>query len=64
MSKYTITIKNEEGKVVFEEQTGAMIAGIANGQEASAIVLKGTEDELIVAVNMVQSEIDRLFRED
>ena len=64
-NKYTITIKNNEnGEVLLEKKVNAIIAGIAAGDDASAVLLKGTHDEMIIAVNMVQDELDRLFEDD
>lgn len=61
MEKYTVIIKNNNGEVLLEKEVNTMIAGIASGNEASSIILKGTEDELVIAINVVQSEIDRIF---
>ena len=62
MEKYTVIIKNNTtGEVLFEKEINTMIAGIASGNEASSIILKGTEDEVIIAINVVQNEIDRIF---
>ena len=62
MEKYTVIIKsNTTGEVLFEKGLNTMIAGIASGNDASAIILKGAEDEIIIAINVVQNEIDRIF---
>ena len=60
--KYTIFVKdNESGEVVFEKQTNAMIAGLAGGDDASSILLKGSHDEMLVAMNIVQNECNRVY---
>ena len=65
MSKYTLIIKkNETQEILFEKGINTMIGAVATGNEASAVLLKGTDDELIIAVNVVQQEIERVFRED
>ena len=62
--KYTIFVKdNESGEVVFEKQTNAMIAGLAGGDDASSILLKGSHDEMLVAMNIVQNECNRVYEE-
>lgn len=62
MKKYTVIIKsNETDEVLFEKELNTMIAGIASESEASSIILQGTQDETIIAINVVQSEIDRIF---
>ena len=63
--KYTIIVKKKEtDEVLFEKDTNVMIAGLASGNEASSIVLRGSQDETIIAINVVQGEIDRIFEED
>jgi len=65
MEKYTVIIKsNTTNEVLFEKDVNAMVAGLAAGNDASAIILKGTQDENIIAINVVQSEIDRIFEGD
>lgn len=65
MKKYTVIIKdNTTDTEIFNKETNAMIAGLAADDDASAILLEGTEDELIIAVNVVQNEIDRLFEKE
>ncbi len=62
--KYTIIVKKKEtDEVLFEKDTNVMIAGLASGNDASSIILKGSQDETIIAINVVQSEIDRIFEE-
>ena len=64
MNKYTVIIKsNETDEVLFEKEISTMIAGIASGNDVSSIILKGTHDETIIAINVVQSGIDRIFEE-
>ena len=65
MSKYTLIIKkNETQEILFEQGMNTMIGAVATGNEASAVLLKGSEDELVIAINVVQQEIERVFRED
>lgn len=63
--KYTIIVKKKEtDEVLFEKDTNVMIAGLASENDASSIILKGSQEETIIAINVVQSEIDRIFEED
>ena len=63
--KYTVTVRNNEsGKIVFERDTNAMIAGLAGGDDASSILLRGTHDEMLVAMNVVQNEFNRVYEQD
>ena len=65
MKKYTVTVKeNETGKILFESEVNAMIAGIAAGNDASSILLKGTIDEMLIAMNVVQNECGRVYAEE
>lgn len=65
MKKYTIIVKNNEtGEVVFEKETNSMIAGLAGGDDASSILLRGTHEENLVAMNIVQNEMGRMYEED
>ena len=65
MKKYKITVKNNEtGMVLFDKETNALIAGLAADKDASSILLQGTQDEMVIAINMVQEELDRIFEED
>lgn len=62
--KYKVTITNNEtNEIVFEREVNAMIAGLAAGDEASSILLKGTHDEMLVAMNVVQNECNRVYEE-
>ncbi len=62
--KYKVTITNNEtNEIVFERDVNAMIAGLAAGDEASSILLKGTHDEMLVAMNVVQNECNRVYEE-
>lgn len=62
--KYKVTITNNEtNEIVFEREVNAMIAGLAGGDEASSILLKGTHDEMLVAMNIVQNECNRVYEE-
>lgn len=63
MKKYTIILKdNVSGEEVFSKEVNAVIAGMAADEDASAILCRGTEDENILAVNLVQNEIERLMQ--
>ena len=65
MSKYTITIKdNEKGDVIFEQDFNAMVGALALDERGSTITLKGDEEETILAVNLVDDALNRLFEED
>ena len=65
MAKYTVIVKNNEsGKVVYEKETNAMIAGLTCGEDASSILLRGTHEELLVAMNIVQNEFNRVYEEE
>lgn len=65
MEKYTIIVKkNETDEVLLEKGVNALIAGIAAGEDASSILLQGTHEEMIIAINMVEAELDRIFEED
>lgn len=65
MKKYTIIVKNNEtGEVVFEKETNSMIAGLAGEEDASSILLRGTHEENLVAMNIVQNEMGRMYEED
>ena len=62
--KYTIIVKNNDTQeIVFEREVNAMIAGLAGGDEASSILLKGSHDEMLVAMNIVQNECNRVYEE-
>ena len=62
---YTVIIKKKEtGEVLFEKDTNAMIAGLALGEDASSILLKGELEENLVAMNVVQNEMNRMYEED
>ena len=62
--KYKVTITNTEtNEIIFEREVNAMIAGLAGGDEASSILLKGTHDEMLVAMNIVQNECNRVYEE-
>ena len=63
--KYTIIVKKKDtDEVLFEKDTNALIAGLVAGEDASSILLQGTHEEMIVAINMVQNELDRIFEND
>lgn len=62
--KYKVTITNTEtNEIIFEREVNAMIAGLAGGDEASSILLKGSHDEMLVAMNIVQNECNRVYEE-
>ena len=64
MKKYTIIVRNNEsGEVLFEKETNSMIAGLAGGDDASSILLRGTHEENLVAMNVVQNEMNRMYEE-
>ena len=64
-TKYTVIVKKKEtGEVLFEKDTNALIAGAVAGEDASSILLQGPHEEMIIAINMVQNELDRIFEED
>ena len=64
MKKYTIIVRNNEsGEVLFEKETNSMIAGLAGGDDASSILLRGTHEENLVAMNVVQNEMTRMYEE-
>lgn len=65
MAKYTITVKdNENGRTVVSTQANTVIGALVSESGASTIVLEGTVDEKIAAVNLVQHVITRIFEED
>lgn len=60
MSKYRVVVlESATGNTVFSRDVNAMIAGLANGDEVSSVLLSGTEDEMMLCINVVQSEIDK-----
>ena len=62
---YTIIVKdNKTGETLFEREVNAMIAGIAAGNDASSILLKGDSDEMLIAMNVVQNECNRVYAEE
>lgn len=62
---YTVIIKKKEtGEVLFEKDTNAMIAGLATGDDASSILLRGEHEENLIAMNVVQNEMNRMYEED
>lgn len=62
---YTIIVKdNKTGETLFEREANAMIAGIAAGNDASSILLKGDSDEMLIAMNVVQNECNRVYAEE
>lgn len=63
--KYTIIVKKKDtDEVLLEKDTNALIAGLVAGEDASSILLQGTHEEMIIAINMVQNELDRIFEND
>ena len=65
MDKYTIIVKNNEtGDVVFECNVNAAIAGLTGSDGASSILLRGTHEELLVAMNVVQNEFSRIYEDE
>lgn len=64
MKKYKIIIKNNEtGETIVDTNANAMIAGIAGGDDVSSILLRGTHEEMLVAMNIVQNECNRVYEE-
>ena len=62
MKNYTVKIlRNETGEELLSKEFNTMIAGIAAGNDASAVLIRGTDDETVIAINVVESEIDRVF---
>jgi hypothetical protein len=65
MKKYTVIIKNNEsGEVIFEREVNAMIAGLAAEDDVSSILLRGTHEENLVAMNIVQHEFNHMYEAD
>ena len=63
--KYTIIVKKKDtDEVLLEKDTNALIAGLVAGEDTSSILLQGTHEEMIIAINMVQNELDRIFEND
>jgi hypothetical protein len=63
--KYTIIIRNNEtNEVVFEKEANAMIAGLAGEDMPSSILIKGTHDENLMAMNIVQNEFNRIYEDE
>lgn len=62
--KYKIIVKNNEtGEILFERDVNAAIAGLAGDDGASSILLRGTHDEMLTAMNVVQDECNRAYEE-
>ena len=65
MAKYVITVKEKEtDKIVISTEANAVVGAVISENGASTIVIEGTVDETIAAVNVVQHAITRLFEED
>ena len=60
--KYKIIVKNNETEeILFEKDVNAMIAGLTSKDGASSILLRGTHREMLIAMNTVQNEFNRVY---
>ena len=65
MAKYLVKITDTEtGKVILEKEVNSMVAGVAAGDEPSAVTLRGTHEENLIAMNFVQVAMEAMYKED
>lgn len=64
--KFKIIIRNNEtGKTVLKRNTNAMIAAMSAGEDGGecSILLRGTHEEMLTVMNLVQNEINRIYED-
>lgn len=64
-TKYTIIVKKKDtGEVLLEKDTNAMIGALTVGDDASSILLRGTHEENLIVMNVVQNEMNRMYEDE